>query len=309
MLETSQTKTSSTHCQLQKPTKSAANDSERRTWFVIGLTSVVMVVEIVAGIVFGSMALLADGWHMATHAAALGITAVAYYYARHLASNPRFSFGTGKIGELAGYSSAILLLLIALLVAYESFDRLVTPVDISLNEAIIVAFIGLAVNVVSAVILKEKPHEHQPGHHHHHHHNNNLRAAYLHVLADALMSILAIVALITGKYLNWLWMDPAMGIVGAVVIARWSIQLMRDSGKILLDITPSDKLVADIKNAIEGQASSRVSDLHLWRVGPNRFSAIVSIHTTENHTPEDYKSLIKGICAVDHITVEVNEEQ
>jgi cation diffusion facilitator family transporter len=266
-----------------------------------------MVIEIISGFVFGSMALLADGWHMASHAAALSITVIAYYFARRLSSNPRFSFGTGKIGELAGYSSAILLLLIALLVAYESFHRFVAPVQISFDEAIFVAIIGLAVNIVSAFILKEKPHAHQHGHHHHQH-DNNIRAAYLHVLADALTSILAIVALITGRFWNWVWMDPMMGIVGAVVITRWSIQLLRDSGKILLDVTPDEALIERIRTAIDSNTDSCVSDLHLWQVGPNQFSAIITITSTGKQTPDDYKKQIAGICELQHITIEINPE-
>ncbi len=201
--------------------------NERRTWLVIALTATMMVLEITAGFIFGSMALLADGWHMASHAAALGITAIAYYFARHYASDKRFSFGTGKISELAGYSSALLLALIALLLAYESVTRFFSPVAIRFDAAIAVAVLGLIVNLVSALILKEK----HDGHDHDYHPaDHNLKAAYLHVLADALTSILAIVALTTGRFLGWVWMDPLMGIVGAIVIARWSYGLTRDTG-------------------------------------------------------------------------------
>jgi cation diffusion facilitator family transporter len=213
--------------------------AERRTWWVIGLTATMMTVEIAAGMIFGSMALLADGWHMGTHAAALGITVFAYVYARRHADNPRYSFGTGKVGALGGFASAVGLAVVALLVFGESVVRVASPVAIRFDEAIAVAVIGLVVNLASAFILRDH-HEHGHGagehdEHHHDHHDHNLRGAYLHVMADAMTSVLAIVALIAGRQLGWVWMDPAMGIVGSIVIARWSYGLLRDTSGVLLD--------------------------------------------------------------------------
>ena len=279
--------------------------SERRTWLVIALTATMMVLEIAAGFIFGSMALLADGWHMASHASALGITAIAYYFARRYASDKRFSFGTGKISELAGYSSALLLALIALLMAYESVTRFFSPVAIRFNEAIAVAVLGLIVNLVSALILKEK---HEGHDHDHHHEDHNLKAAYLHVLADALTSVLAIVALTTGRFLGWVWMDPLMGIVGAIVIARWSYGLTRDTGSILLDMDVNTPLSENIQNLLEAEGENHIHDLHLWRLGPGHFAAIISLSARDPQPPEHYKDLLEDIRELRHITVEVNSE-
>ena len=279
--------------------------NERRTWLVIALTATMMVLEIAAGFIFGSMALLADGWHMASHASALGITAIAYYFARRYASDKRFSFGTGKISELAGYSSALLLALIALLMAYESITRLFSPVEIRFDEAIAVAVLGLIVNLVSAVILKEK---HEGHDHDHHHEDHNLKAAYLHVLADALTSVLAIVALTTGRFLGWVWMDPLMGIVGAIVIARWSYGLTRDTGSILLDMDVNTPLSENIRNLLEADGENQVQDLHLWRLGPGHFAAIISLSTRNPRSPEYYKNQLAELKGLRHITVEVNSE-
>ena len=276
--------------------------NERRTRIVIGLTATMMVLEITSGLLFGSMALLADGWHMASHAAALSITALGYSFARRHASNPRFSFGTGKIGELAGYSSAILLAFIALLMAYESIRRFYSPVAISFDEAIAVAVMGLLVNVASAVILRER-HE---GHYDHHHADHNLRAAYLHVVADALTSVLAIVALSAGRFLGWVWMDPLMGIVGAVVISRWSYQLMRDSGRTLLDMNINETLVENIRETIESHGDNRISDLHVWRLGPGQFAAVMSVVTQDPRPPNYYKELLRDFKDLSHVTVEIN---
>jgi cation diffusion facilitator family transporter len=274
----------------------------RRTWLVIALTATMMVLEIASGFIFGSMALLADGWHMASHAAALGISAVGYSFARRHASDKRFSFGTGKISELAGYSSALLLALIALLMAYESVRRLFSPVVIKFDEAIAVAVLGLLVNLASAFILRERHAEHD----HEHHTDHNLRAAYLHVLADALTSILAIVALTTGRFLGWVWMDPLMGIVGAVVIARWSYGLTRDTGSILLDIDINTPLTENIRQRLESDGDNRIIDLHLWRLGPGHFAVIISLTTNNPHSPSYYKEQLSEIRELRHITVEVN---
>ena len=276
---------------------------ERRTKIVIGLTAVMMVLEITSGFLFGSMALLADGWHMASHAAALGLTAFGYYFARHYAANPRFSFGTGKIGELSGYSSALVLVFIALLMVYESIKRFFAPVDISFDEAIGVAIVGFIVNLVSALLLKEGHGDHERAHHHADH---NLRAAYFHVLADALTSILAIVALSAGRFLGWVWMDPFMGIVGAAVISRWSYSLMRDTGRILLDFNTDDALSKKDRQRIESEGETVISDLHLWRVAPGSYAAIISLVTKEHRTPSYYKDRLKGIRLLRHVTIEIN---
>lgn len=276
---------------------------ERRTRIVIGLTASMMVLEIAAGIMFGSMALLADGWHMASHAAALSITAFGYYFGRRYSSDQRFSFGTGKMGELAGFSSALLLALIAILMAYESVKRFISPVEISFDEAIAVAVVGLIVNLVSAYILKDKHAEHD---HEHHHTDHNLRAAYLHVLADALTSILAILALTTGRFLGWVWMDPMMGIVGAIVILRWSYQLTRDTGRVLLDMNSNNALIDKIRHLVESDGMNRITDLHVWRVAPGHFSAILSIVTQNPQPPDHYKAIVTNIPEVCHVTVEVN---
>ncbi len=277
--------------------------NERRTHIVIGLTACVMVVEIASGLKFGSMALLADGWHMASHTAALGITAMGYSFARRHASNPKYAFGTGKVGELAGYSSAILLAFIALLMVYESGRRFLSPVDISFDEAIAVAFLGLAVNLASAFLLKEDDHGHD---HDHHHSDHNLKAAYFHVLADALTSVLAIIALLAGRLLGWNWMDPLMGIVGAVVIARWSYHLMRDTGRILLDINTNVGLSNSIRHVLETNDHDRIADLHVWRIGPGHFAAIVSLTTPRPGPPAYYKGLLNHLPGLCHVTIEVN---
>ena len=287
---------------------------ERNTRRVIILTLSMMVIEITAGYVFGSMALLADGWHMGTHAVALSITAFAYYFARKNSDNPNYSFGTGKVGVLGGFSSAVVLAVIALLIGVESVQRLVSPQPIRFNEAIIVAFIGLVVNVISAFLLQEKHHHHHDHSDHNHNHNqqfrdHNLRAAYFHVLADALTSLLAIIALFTGKAFGWVWMDPIMGIVGAIIINRWSYGLLVDSGKVLLDRDVNPEAVAEIRSLIESDADNRVSDLHVWRVGTHHLSVIISIVTHFPKSPEHYKKLLADYDEIAHVTVEVNSAE
>lgn len=291
--------------------------NERRVWLVIALTASMMVVEIAAGTVYGSMALVADGWHMSTHAGALLITALAYLYARRHAEDHRFTFGTGKLGDLGGFASAIVLALIALLIGWESLMRLANPVEISFGQAIAVATIGLAINLICAWLLRDDPsHHHGHGHHHAHDHDhdhrhhghaqdNNLRAAYLHVLADALTSILAIVALLAGRSYGWLWADPLMGVVGALVIARWSWGLIRASGGVLLDRLPDDEdLPAEIREALETDAD-RIADLHVWQVGPGHHAAIISLVSSNPAAPSDYKARLAEIHELSHITVEV----
>lgn len=293
--------------------------NERRTWLVIALTAAMMVAEIVAGAAFGSMALLADGFHMATHAGALTITALAYFYARRHAQDARFTFGTGKLGELAGYSSAVILAVIALLIGFESLVRLAEPVPIRFNEAIVVAVIGLAVNLASAWLLHdeghhghdhahdaEQDHGSHEGHgrHHAHHEDHNLRSAYFHVLTDALTSVLAILGLLAGRSYGWVWMDPLMGIVGGLVIARWSWGLLKGAGAVLLDAMPDQDLSRTITQTLE-QDGDRVADLHLWRVGPGHMALIASIVAHNPEPPAVYKAKLSGLRQLSHITIEV----
>lgn len=281
--------------------------NERRVWLVIALTATMMIVEITAGHWFGSMALIADGWHMSTHAAAMLIAVLAYRYARKNANNRAFTFGTGKVGDLAGFASAVILALIALLIGWESFQRLVEPVPISFNQAIMVAVIGLIVNILSAWLLKDDHHHHH-GHDHDHGHgqDNNLRAAYMHVLADALTSVLAIVALLLGRAYGWFWADPVMGIVGAIVISRWSWGLIKDSGSVLLDRVPEGGYVeAKVRTAIE-KGSDKITDLHIWQVGPGHYSVIASIASATPKTVADYKAMLDHIDHISHTTIEVH---
>jgi cation diffusion facilitator family transporter len=288
--------------------------NERRTWFVVALTAVMMVGEIVAGIVFGSMALLADGWHMATHAAALGIAALAYLFARRQARNSHFTFGTGKFGDLAAFASAVILAIVAIQIAFESVARLVNPVTIAYREAIAVAVLGLVVNLVSAFLLREEhDHDHHHGHSHahshehghaHHHRDNNLRAAYVHVLADAATSVLAIAALLTAAYLQWTWADPVVGIVGAAVIASWAVGLLRSSGSVLLDVNNAGKMEGLIRQRLETRGD-RVTDLHLWQIGPGHRAAVISLVSDDPLPPSEYKRRLSGMHGLSHVTVEV----
>jgi cation diffusion facilitator family transporter len=275
--------------------------NERRTWWVILLTVTTMGIEIVSGLLFGSMALLADGWHMASHASAMGITALAYYLARKHMDNPRFTFGTGKIGDLAGYSSALLLLVVAVLMAYESIVRLVNPVAIHFKEAMVVAALGLIVNLISALILRER-HDHTASDHHDH----NLRAAYIHVLADATTSILAIAALGFGMLLGWSFLDPVMGIAGALLISHWSYGLLREAGGVLLDRTPNERLLQSISEAIESLEGVRIVDLHVWRLGPGHHSAIISLATSGVESPDFFKERLCKVKGLSHVTIEIN---
>lgn len=284
--------------------------NERRVWLVITLTASMMVIEIVAGTIFGSMALVADGWHMSTHAGAMLITALAYVYARHHARDARFTFGTGKLGDLAGFASAVVLAMIALLIGAECAVRLAHPTPINFEQAIAVAVAGLIVNLVSAWLLKDD-HAHHHGHSDHHHetgnhaHDNNLRAAYIHVLADAMTSVLAIVALLFGSIYGWLWADPFMGIIGALVIARWSWNLIRDAGSVLLDAVPRGAALRhEIHEAIE-RNDERITDLHVWQVGPGHHAAIVALTSAQPEEPTHYKARLAHIHGLSHITVEV----
>ena len=275
-----------------------------------------MIVEIAAGHWFGSMALIADGWHISTHAGAMLITVLAYRYARRNAHNRDFSFGTGKVGDLAGFASAVGLLLVALLVGWESVVRLVEPVPISFEQAMMVAVVGLIVNLVSAWLLFNEHDRHHHGHGHRHHdddHNhghgrdNNLRAAYLHVLADALTSVLAIVALLLGRTYGWVWADPVMGVVGALVISRWSWGLIRDTGGVLLDLVPNGgQLETKMRDAIETDTDT-IADLHIWQIGPGHYSVIASIASETPKAVSEYSTLLDQIDHVSHTTVEVHQ--
>jgi cation diffusion facilitator family transporter len=266
-----------------------------------------MIIEIGAGYLFGSMALLADGWHMGTHAAALSITVFAYRYARRHADNPQFTFSTGKVGVLGGFASAVVLGVIALLMGVESLKRLYFPVPIQFNEAIGVAVLGLVVNLVCAYLLHARSDHGHDHHHGNHHHDHNLRAAYLHVLADALTSFLAIFALLTGKHFGWVWMDPVMGVVGAFVITRWSYGLLRDTSKILLDKESSPDLVEKIRSAIEADADNLVADLHVWQVSPHHLSVVLTVVTHFPQPPDHYKELLQEFVGAAHVTVEVQK--
>ncbi|WHU01000.1 CDF family Co(II)/Ni(II) efflux transporter DmeF [Sphingomonas sp. NIBR02145] len=285
----------------------AHDENARRTLWVVALTAVMMVGEIVAGYWTGSMALLADGFHMATHAGALAVAAIAYSYAKKHARSAAYSFGTGKVGDLAGFASAMVLGLIALGIGVESVLRLFEPITVAFGEATIVAVLGLAVNLVSALLLSgghhhhhgHDHHHHDHGHHHHHGHDNNLRSAYVHVLADALTSVLAIAALLAGRYLGWAWMDPAMGIVGAVVIARWSWTLMRDTAAVLLDRT-DDHVAGEVRELLAA-GGVRITDLHVWRVGPEARAAIVSVVGADADT---VRARLAPVHELAHLTVE-----
>jgi len=295
-------------------------ENERRTWFVVALTLVMMVGEIVAGSLFGSMALLADGWHMGTHAAALGIAAFAYRFARQHIGNAHFSFGTGKFGDLAAFSSAIILGLIAVQIAYESVTRLFSPVSIAYGEAIAVAALGLCVNLVSAWLLRDR-HDHHHGqglahdhdhhddhdghdHPHQHHHDQNLRAAYIHVMADAVTSVLAIAALLLAMYSGWVWADPLVGLIGSVVIGSWTYGLISTSGAVLLDVRADAKLEEVIRARME-IGEDRVTDLHLWQIGPGHRAVVVSLVSDKPKPPAVYKKRLAGLKGLSHITVEV----
>ena len=285
---------------------------ERRTLWVIAITATMMVVEITTGLAYGSMALLADGLHMGSHTAALGITTIAYVYTRRCATDSRFCFGSGKVNAFAGYTSAVLLALFALLMAWESVNRLFNPVEIAFNQAIVVAVIGLVVNGVSMIMLgghHDHGHDHshaESQHHSHHHEDHNLRAAYLHVLADALTSLLAIFALLAGKFLGLNWMDPAMGIVGATLVAKWSLGLIRSTSGILLDHQAPGAILEATRAAIEGIDGNHVTDLHIWSIGPGIYSATIAIVSDTPGTPEYYKGLIPKDLGIVHTTVEVH---
>jgi cation diffusion facilitator family transporter len=277
--------------------------NERRTLWVILLSSITMLVEIAAGYVTHSVALLADGWHMATDVFALSITVFAYIFARRNARNPHYSFGTGKVNALGGFAGGVALTMVALIVAGEALTRLYAPEPILYNEAITVAALGLCINILSAFMLKN-------GHHHHGecpgHHDHNLTAAYMHVLTDALTSVLAIIALVLGKYYGWLYLDAGAGLAGAALIGYWSLGLVRKTSTILLDRTPDNALELEIRNIMEQQADAHIIDLHLWQLAANHYAAIISIATASPHPPLYYKELLSSLALLSHITVEVH---
>jgi cation diffusion facilitator family transporter len=318
--------------------------SERKTWAVIWLCGAMMIAEIIGGMLFGSIALVADGMHMSTHAGALLLAALAYTYARKYADDPRFTFGTGKFGDLAGFTSAIILAMIALLIGYEAISRILSPVSIHFAEAIPIACLGLAVNVTSAWLLSGGDHHHGHSHSHglvkeeghdrdeshrvktqggvvilehsvvfeEHEHahgraqrDNNMRAAVIHVIADAAVSVLVIVGLLLASAFGWLWMDPLAGIAGACVIASWSFGLIRDTGAILLDMNPDRPMADDLRQTIEGDGD-KIADLHLWRLGPGHLGAIVSVNTCQARGPDYYRTKLARFRSLSHVTIEVH---
>jgi cation diffusion facilitator family transporter len=286
-----------------------------------------MAAEIVGGLMFGSIALVADGLHMSTHAGALLLAALAYNYARRHADDARFTFGTGKLGDLAGFTSAVVLVMIAMLIGYEAVMRLIAPVPVRFDEAIAIATLGLGVNLASAFLLGGGAHDHGHGHHHdddhdhrhhsgdhddphqhhdaHTHRDHNLRAAVVHVMADAAVSVLVIVGLLLGRLLGWVWMDPLAGLVGAIVIASWSYTLIRDTGGVLLDMTPDPNMAENIRMAIE-RDGDRLCDLHLWRLGPGHIGVIVSVATAMPRAPTFYRERLAPFRSLSHVTVEVH---
>lgn len=272
---------------------------EKRTRLVLVLTAVTMIIEIVAGILSGSMALLADGWHMSTHVAAFGITMFAYTYAKRHIGNPKYSFGTGKVNVLGGFASAIALVVVAMMMAMESIERLFESNKIHFNEAIIVAVLGLVVNIVSAYLLGHSHSEHD--------HDHNLRAAYFHVIADALTSILAIIALFSGKYLGWNFLDPIMGIVGAIVISIWAWKLLKDTSIILLDGNKNKEFEEKIKETLSSE-NCKIIDFHLWKVSSHHYNLILSLVTNKENPPTFYKEKLKIFKELAHITIEINPE-
>jgi cation diffusion facilitator family transporter len=284
---------------------------------VVALTAAMMVAEIVGGTMFGSMAVVADGWHMSTHAGALAIAALAYRFARHHARDPRFTFGTGKVGELAAFCSAVILAMVAAAIGYEAVTRLFAPVAIDFAQATWLAVLGLCVNLASAWLLfddghhaehghaHDDGHAHEHAHHHHHGHDSNIRAAYVHVLADALTSVLAILGLLAGRFYGWVWMDPLMALVGVCVILSWSVGLVRTAGTVLLDMVPDRHLAGTIRKRLEVDGD-RVCDLHLWRLGPGHAGLIASVVADRPQAPSAYKQRLEGIAGLSHITVEVH---
>ncbi|MGX9417482.1 CDF family Co(II)/Ni(II) efflux transporter DmeF [Vibrio sp. RC27] len=275
---------------------------EKRTYYVLLLTLITMLIEITAGSVYGSMALLADGWHMGTHAAAFGITLFAYSYAKKHENSGRFSFGTGKVSVLGGYTSALALGIVAILMFVESANRLFNPHAIQFNEAILVAFLGLVVNLASMFLLSD----HHSEHSHHHHHDHNLRAAYLHVLADTLTSVLAIVALLFGKFYGWSWLDAIMGMVGALVISKWTYNLLRQTSPILLDESIEEEYREQV--LIELSHYGEVSDLHIWKISGHHYSAALTISLNDTFSVDELKQKLSRFDRINHLTIEAHKK-
>lgn len=303
--------------------------AERRTFWVVILTLAMMFIEIIAGWIYHSMALLADGWHMSTHALALTISLLAFIFARRHSTDRSFTFGTWKLEVLGGFTSGIILGFVGLFMGYVSVVRLFQPMDIRYNEAILIAVIGLVVNLLSMLLLNMKNENH---HHHHHHHdhdhhehnehhdhddhdhghhqqheNLNLKAAYIHVLADAMTSVFAIVALLGGKYMGWNWLDPIMGIAGAFLVIRWTYFLLKDTGVILLDKEVGKSVSEKIRKIIESDSDTRISDLHVWKVGMNKYACIVSIVASNPHELKHYKDILSAHEEIVHLTVEISK--
>ncbi len=294
-------------------------EHERRSWIVVGLCLAVMIAEIAGGALFGSIALIADGLHMATHVGALLLAALAYRIARRHLADPRFAFGTGKFGDLAGFASAIALALIAALIAWEALSRLARPVPIDFAAALPIATLGLVVNLASALLLGDHGHghghEHGHGHGHGHDHDhghahgavsedNNMRAARAHVLADAAVSILVLIGLGGARFLGWAWLDPVMALIGAAVIVSWSVTLIRASGAVLLDMTPDPEAATEIREVLE-RDGARVSDLHVWRVGPGHLCAVVSIGGAAPESLDEYRRRLGAVAGLSHLTIEI----
>jgi cation diffusion facilitator family transporter len=295
--------------------------NERKTWTVIAICTAMMAAEIVGGIWFGSVALIADGLHMSTHAGALLMAALAYTYSRRYARDERLAFGTGKLGDLAAFTSAIVLAMIALLIGYESIDRFFNPVPIAFNQAIPIAALGLAINLLSAFLLRDDHERHHDYAHHAHddrdhghthqeglsasfHRDHNLRAAFIHVMADAAVSVLVILGLVAGRQFGWIWMDPVMGLIATVVILSWSWSLVHSAGAVLLDVLPDPELSRQIAARLE-KGGDRVSDLHLWRIGPGHLAAVISLVSDHPHAPRFYKNRLSGLPGLSHVTIEV----
>ncbi len=291
--------------------------NEQKTWIVIAICAAMMVAEIIGGVWFGSVALVADGLHMSTHAGALLIAALAYTYSRRYAGDERFVFGTGKLGDLAAFTSAIALAMIALLIGYESLNRFFSPVPIAFNQAIPIAVVGLVINLLSAFLLREDHHHPHPHNHAregvqahkhsqrgHHHRDHNLRAAFVHVMADAAVSVLVIIGLVAGRQFGWIWMDPFMGLIATVVIMSWSWSLVRAAGAVLLDVSSDSTLSAKIAERLE-RRGDKISDLHLWRVGPGHIAAIVSVVSDHPETSSAYKKRLSDLPGLSHLTIEV----
>lgn len=288
-----------------------STQNKSKVKIVFWLTTIIMVLEIAAGTWSGSMALLADGWHMGTHSAAFLIAIFAYSYAKKNANNKSFSFGTGKVNYLGGFASAIALAIVALLMILESVQRIIEPNNIHFNEAIIVAVVGLIVNIVSAFILKDDHHHHSHDHHgdsdHHHDNDHNMKAAYLHVLADALTSVLAIVALLTGKYMGIIWIDPVMGIVGAIVILHWSYGLIKESSSVLLDHSVDVATFEKISQTLD-KRNTIINDIHVWKIASTHQAAILSVSSPSPLSTEEYKKiLLESLPQLSHMSVEVNK--